>query len=331
MFLESFAWEIEISNLKECKEVNNDENFYFLAWVQNPKIRNRDNQIVVKNYFAFDLDCRNLIAKDLDIPPEQVPDYEILWIADSFKDFMKWKEFWDWRYIVFSWNGLHIYYTGETLRIPEDVTTSEYQDAMLAYQYEFKSIFESPYMIPDPACINIGRVFRLPWSYNQRSKYPTLWKTECRILYEQDVNSKLVWDIPRIWKSVQEKRLKLIQIEKERREKERELKMRNWELNRDSEKVKEELKQIPIEDVFDKLGIIQHAWFNWRNWIDPKDRSYFSFWKDKENFIHVANSTTLAPYSNWNDWLDNFHLVMNMLSIDFPKSVEWLKNNFYSK
>jgi len=61
--------------------------------VNDPNIRNRDSQIVEKNYFAFDLDCRNLIAKELDIPPEQVTDSEILKIADDFVNFMKGKEF----------------------------------------------------------------------------------------------------------------------------------------------------------------------------------------------------------------------------------------------
>lgn len=330
MFLKSFAGEIEISNLKECKEVNTEENFYFLAGVTDPKVRNRDSQIKLKNYFAFDLDIRSLVSKGTWIPPEEVYDSEILWIADTFKDYLKGKEFGDWRYIVFSWNGLHIYYTGKTLRVPEDITASEYQDAMMAYQFEFKSIFESEYMIPDPACINIWRVFRLPWSYNQRSKYPTLWKTQCRILYTQDIDSELVWEMPTVWKIIQEKKIKLLNLEKEKRIKEREVKIKSWELNKESEKIKEDIKQIPIEEVFDRLGVIQHGWFNGKNWIDPRDRSYFSFWKDKDNFIHVANSTTLAPYTNWLDGLDNFHLVMNTLNIDFPRAIEWFKNNFYS-
>lgn len=331
MFLESFAGEIEISNLKECKPMNKDENFYFLAWVTDPKIRNRDNQIKVKNYFAFDLDCRSLIAKDNEMNPEDIPDSEILWIADFFVESMKDNEFWDWRYIVFSWNGLHIYYTWKELRVPEDITASEYQDAMIAYQMEFRSIFWSAYMIPDTACVNIWRIFRLPWSINQRSKYPKLWPIECRILYTQDKDSEFVWEMPKIWKIVQQKRLQILQQEKEKREKQREVKIRSWELNRDSERMKDEINSIPIEDVFDKLWIIQHWWFTGRNWIDPRDRSYFSFYKDKENFIHVANSTTLAPYSWWKDWLDNFSLVMHSLNLDFPRAIEWLKNNFYSK
>lgn len=330
-FLKSFSGNIEISNLKEVKEMNNNENFYFLSWVKHKDKRNWDRDIVEKNYFAIDIDIRTLIAKEWDITPEDIKDSEIISTAETFKDFVKWKEFWDWRYIVFSWNWLHLYYTGKTMKVPEDITPSEYQDAMMAYHYEFKSIFESPYMIPDPACINIWRVFRLPWSYNQRTKFPTLGKTQCKILYSQDIDSKLVDDMPRIGKVIQEKKIELLKRDSERRKKEREVKILSWELNSDNEKLKEELKNIPIEDVFDKLWIIQTAWFNGRNWIDPRDRTYFSFWKDKDNFIHVANSTTLAPYSDWKDWLDNFSLVMNVLWIDFKNSIEWLKNNFYSK
>lgn len=99
--------------------------------------------------------------------------------------------FWDYSYSCDSGNGLHLYYTW-TERYIDKFTYSNW----VKYIYEqINNIIAKLWYVCDPACTNIWRIMRLPWTINPRRKeikkeiLRDLWDYECKILEEQPQDS----------------------------------------------------------------------------------------------------------------------------------------------
>ena len=85
---------------------------------------------------------------------------------------------------------MHLYYVGETLKVPQDITAREYQAAVKLLYETFEKIVDAKYLVPDYACRNIARIMRLPGSVNQKTG------KRVEILAERDIYSSIISKLP---------------------------------------------------------------------------------------------------------------------------------------
>lgn len=306
-FLSHFGWNIEISNLKEIVEPNNTENIYFLAWGKEKTKRNTDSDIIEKNYFLMDFDIRNFFREQGD----EITDDEIIEIGNDLGLFLNnHPKYWfnQWRFIVFTGNGLHLYYVWDSLKVPEDITPREYSAGVSRIYEEFANHLKCEYLVPDPMCKNIGRIARLPDTINQKTGKKAF------ILKEQNETSVLVSRLPQYGK-------RQIELETEFNN----LLAKKYALLAKEELLKwadksllEAILKYPVETLLMESGKVEITWFvNGKNFIDPRDKSYYGFYKSNDgNYIVVGGSTTLSPYADGRDGLNPFHLVQGLYGLD---------------
>jgi hypothetical protein len=66
-----------------------------------------------------------------------------------------------------------------------------------------------------------------------------------------------------------------------------------------------------------------------KNFVDPRDNSYYGFWKAQDwNYIVTGGSTTIAPYSNWLEWLNPFSLVKWLYWLEDRQVYDWFRSYF---
>lgn len=307
-FLSVFAWDIEISNLKKIIEPNDEENIYFLAWISEKWRRNNDHDIIVKNYFFLDFDIRNFFR---DNEKSEISDDDIIEIWEDLARFLNENPkygFNQWRYIVYTWNWIHLYYVWDTLEVGKDITVREYQAWVKKIYQAFHEWIWSEYLEPDMACRNIGRVARLPWTINQKN-----WQ-RVRILAEQNENAILVSKI-KLYGSKQ------IELENEYQDllaKKYALLAREEMLKWKDRKFIEKILEYPVESLLiESWKIDIWNFVNNKNFVDKRDNSYYGFYKANDwNYIVVWWSSTLSPYADWRDWLNPFHLVQWLYGLD---------------
>lgn len=143
--------------LDEFMENNQDKDLYFLANVDTDKQYKRasDDDIKKKKYVYFDFDIRK---EQPDITDEHIKEMGVCWgqILNETK-------FNFWSYIVFSGNGLHIYYIGDAC----DVDKEKYSLGYDIFRKKIENILEFE---ADVSCRNVGRIARIPGSYNNKKK-----------------------------------------------------------------------------------------------------------------------------------------------------------------
>jgi len=318
-FLSVFSWDIEISNLKQIVEPNETENIYFLSGISKKDKRNNDNDIVVKNSFFLDFDMRKYFREkeNIEITDEEIKEYGVeLW--EFLKKSGKYG-FSQWRYIVFTGNGLHLHYVGDAMRVPEDITPKEYYSWVSRIYKSFYEFMWVPYFEPDWMCRNIARVARLPWTINQKTGKRT------EVIAEQDVKSILVSKIKQYGVAQIELDNEYQALLAKKYALEAKQKMMEWENRKEIERILD----YPVEALLMESGKIDIGWFvRNKNFIDPKDKSYYGFYKANDgNYIVVWGSTTLAPYADGKDWLNPFDLVKWLYNLD-PK---WVFKFFEAK
>jgi hypothetical protein len=149
------SYEDIIEKLKE-------EDGYLLGGV-DPTIKNRasDDDVLKKNYFFLDFDIRqHLKTQDA----TEVSDTEVKEIGIGIIHSLNTHEaLKNWRYLIFSGNGCHVYYFGD----PVEVTSKEqWRSGMKRLHEAVKKCVDIP---PDPGCINVGRISRIPGTYNWKN------------------------------------------------------------------------------------------------------------------------------------------------------------------
>lgn len=194
MKLLKWSNDIEFNNLNKVlrrSECEWQKNIYFCAGVRKwLSKRCNDDDIESKNYFAVDidirLDCYNQVWVVLD--HEQLLEHMeevISKIADAGLD--------DYSIAVCSWNWLHLYYVGTERKI-EKMTYSHW--VQMIYENINNAIKSTGYKC-DPACHNISRIMRLPWTINPRLKIKKdeilrdLWDYTCDVMMFDPKISKL--------------------------------------------------------------------------------------------------------------------------------------------
>jgi len=158
---------------------NTTDNIFFLSGVRSKSTsRASDKDIASKKYFYIDLDIKKALAtqpqfKDIYKLPSEVGNQKVLKYANQVKQLLGTTRLSDWRYIVYTGNGVHVYYVSETaLDVGTDITALQYKKWIEMILNEFEGLsndsFTKSLLSPDRACSNIWRISRLAWSYNHK-------------------------------------------------------------------------------------------------------------------------------------------------------------------
>jgi len=191
---------------EDVKKYINTENIYFLSGgilseKKQQYFRFKDHEIHSKNYFAIDIDLRNQY-------PWEITNIEIVreWLSLASLLWENHELFWEWSYIVFSGNGIHIYYVWDEISL-----------SPIKYKLWVKRIFKmwddfigNEVLYSDHACCNLARILRLPETKNQKNG------ATVKILAEQKKNSALfnnisLYSLIEAWEDI----LKNINIQKQ--------------------------------------------------------------------------------------------------------------------
>ncbi len=197
MKLLKWSNDIEFNNLNKVlkwSECEWQKNVYFCAGVKKwLSKRCNDDDIESKKYFVVDIDirleCYNQVWVVLDHNQLLEHMEEIISkIADAGLD--------DYSIAVCSWNWLHLYYVGTERKI-DKMTYSHW--VQMIYENINNAIKSTGYKC-DPACHNISRIMRLPWTINPRSKIKkdellwNLWDYTCDIMiFDPKISNLYEW------------------------------------------------------------------------------------------------------------------------------------------
>jgi len=156
--------EKDIDGVDSIVENNKDKNIYWLGGI-NPekKGRAKDDDITKKNYLYIDFDIRATYEND---PTKKISDKEIImawdWMKEGLNDH---EDLNDWHSCIFTGNGLHVYYFFDDVIEWDKKDYSELVSGLLDIAAEQTMMKKEV----DRACINIGRLARLPGSVNQKT------------------------------------------------------------------------------------------------------------------------------------------------------------------
>lgn len=149
-------------NYQSYIDANANKDLFLLGGV-DPTIgvrRAKDNDVRKKNYFLVDIDVREIWRKkreeitDEHIKEQGIAIVELLNKSGTIAG--------DWRLIVFSGNGLHIWYVGDPIAIE---SKEAWKEGLRTFLRGFEMRIGLP---PDYACINLSRLSRIPCSYNNK-------------------------------------------------------------------------------------------------------------------------------------------------------------------
>lgn len=158
---------VEINNLNTLltfKDARGKDNIYFCAGLpEKPLARCKDQEFTHKKYIFVDIDIReNHYRRTQEVLDDDRLTDEIQKILNALQQ----SGLDDFSYAVFSWNGLHLYYTGEEIEIDHKTYSA---GVRRLYQMINEKIKPLGYQV-DWACHNIARISRLPWTINTRHK-----------------------------------------------------------------------------------------------------------------------------------------------------------------
>lgn len=310
---------IQIGEVNRLCQPDDKLNMFFCANVSDhDPMRSRDNKggtkhpmthrasdidIVHKNYIYFDFDIR----KDMEEMGLKIKDSEIKRVAESMADELESRRYFqDWSYIVFTGNGLHIYY------IDAEPTLINHDHFSIGYDLMRRKMHTLVGYEPDPACKNPARIARLPGSYNNKGSIPKL----VEVVKYQDKRSKI---LPIIMKrgAEEEKRLRgIAEFEESLRE------IRKRECLYSTDEIIEKINQIPIQNEILKD---YPSWrFDGKNFWNPdKSRACSSFINDKKVLI-ISDSRWFASiqYKGCGTFLYRREMseLTNKQTIDYFKS-----------
>lgn len=302
-------------NKEDIEQFKKSESIYFVSWWDLSKKKEvfhrfKDHEIESKNYFAIDIDLRNNLKEKYD---EEISNIDIVrtWL-DLWKQLIYDHElFWQWSYIVFTWNGLHIYYVW-----------NEYNFKPYQYKLWVKHIFKMwdeyviknwyDCLVSDHACCNLARILRLPGTINQKNG------AKVRIISQQNINSDLL-DKIKIYALIEAEESEIknrIAVE------EMSLKNYNSEWNEDYEKI----NSIPAYQIAQTL--IPNFTFakNGKNFNNNK-KGFTGYYYVKETNT-ICNGGSRYFLFDWdeNSCWNNFSIIKNWFWYTNRETFEWFKD-----
>jgi hypothetical protein len=299
-------WNIKVISKEEALE-NKTDNIYFCAWIDTHTSylngeRAKDDDIVEKNYLCIDLD----IKKNFHLEYWEECSYDdIEKEAENIINFLDEDYLKEFSFIVISGWWLHIYYTWEFQKFDK-----------LEHKMWVKEIFEkwdnyfwNKTFSSDPACSNISRILRLPWSINQ--KY---WK-ECKIIYNEKKDSKLFNNLKFFAKQ------RLEREETERLKKEAEVLSK---FSKTDNGFYEQINKIPAYTIAQKL--IPQYIFDWKKNF-KNGKGWFTAYFYNPNTNTIINGWS-RHFNYWDDssWFNNFSLVKHFFNLTNAETFNFFKN-----
>lgn len=305
-------WEVNVISRQEALN-KKDSNIYFLWWVRNDFIHNSENKRVKdidinkKNYFCIDIDLR----KNFENSGWVITDDEIIEQGLLLWEELKTNKFFsEWRYIVFSWNWLHIYFVWEQVLVDID-----YKDYALWVSRIFRK-FDSEIwweFICDHSCKNIARILRLPWSINQKN-----WQ-EVKIISFQNKYSSLVWNIPAL--ATEEKKELELKNQEKKKEVEELLSKFSWDDNKIYDII---LYQIPAWQIAQL--ILPEFPYNWKK--NFKNKKWWFTWyyyvKETNSICNWGSRYFLFDWDEWSCW-DNFQMIKRSKNLTNAETFKFFK------
>lgn len=343
MFLDRFRsdkWKIEFIAIwqtgatvipEEYALKTKSSNVYFLANVRKDLVYNwfnraKDIDIIEKNYLVIDIDYRKQAQETLWYNPT---DDEII---NFWKDIEKYlleehTYLWDYDFIVFSWNWLHIYYLWE----PKAIEPNDYAYAMERIMREWDKYWWNPVYNADKACKNIARIIRLPWSINQKT-----WK-ECFVISERQGSWLLFNSIQVLAEAEKEEVLKKREEENQRKieEYQKQEKMNrliNWDKYEENQeklhKLFKKIDSIPAYLVAQKINPMFPLSKNWKNFDNEKWwYTWYYYLKDMNAIVNWWSQHFLFNWTINSCWTPS-NLVKHQYDFTWKETIDWFKKNF---
>ncbi len=320
--METVKWKIEFVSMwssiktiqkKDIKRFINNNNIYYLPWVaENLEDWKRasDRDIQSSKRFCIDIDLRSNLKEKYD---EEITNLEIVrtWI-DLWKQLIDDHElFWQWSYIVFTWNGLHIYYVWNEYKF----TPGQYK---LWVKHIFKIwddyVIENWYdcLVSDHACCNLARILRLPGTINQKNG------AKVRMLLEQNKNSELV-DKIKIYALIENE-----ENEIKNRIALSEMKLKNYETqwNEDYDKI----NSYPAYQIAQQLVPNFPFAKNWKNFHNEKKGFTGYYYVKDTNTICNGGSRYFKFDGDDNSCWNNYSIIKHWYSLSDREVFQWFKD-----
>jgi len=307
------TWNIEFNTLNKTysslNQISNfsEQNIFFCCWLSKPLSRRcGDNDISLKNYFVLDLDIRQNSE-------DEISNEEIVACADILEESLENTSFKDWSYIIYSGNGLHIYYVGDSI----SPTARQYSDWVGYIYKEFERVVDNPLFKPDHACKNIARILRVPTSTNQKN-----WAV-VSILKEKEVVSKLVWRIPQF--AEKEALIREKDVE-ERKQRALEVRRSVEQRGGGATNIYDEIDSIPAWQISEWLKPeFKYSW-NRNFHSDDKNKKWTAFYYSESRNCIMNWGSSHYDYLGAGAWFWPFDLVKNEKGWTNLETFKFFKN-----
>ena len=321
-------WKINIVSKEEALN-NKEKNYYYLGWVRKDLIYNWNNRakeidIIEKSYCVVDLDIRKNFEEKYN---EEISDEDIIKEWLNIAENLKYEDYIlaDFDFIVFTWNWLHIYWFWDYQSISPD----DYSFWVKRLYERWNNFWWDKLYEADPACKNISRILRLPWSINQKT-----WK-ECKIIFERQWEWKIFNWLKKMWikQKQEENKLKEEQIKKRVEEYQKKEQMNSLIYGKQFKDKKEEL-----EALFTKIDSIPAYVIaemlvpfklnkNWKNFDNEK--WWFTWYFYVEDLNCICNWWS-RYFNNWdvNSCYSPSVLIKNFYDYTWAETIHWFKTNF---
>ena len=290
------------------------ENTYFLAGVK-PGVHKRaaDSDVLKRGMFTLDFDIRKEVEKRSGKNVDNIEPYANEILEKLMTDSL-WSQF---RYVVFSGNGMHVHYFGEPAVITEGEgeTYACFKEEWVAGMKEMFEQLNQHLPIPcDTGCGNAGRIMRMPGSWNVKGggKRPVtieVWNPDAKLEPLQFI--------------VEKGRLALARQEERRAAERAEFAATHPDGGSD---VIDLINQIPIEQVIAQLPLGCHMKNVKKDggmrFVDEKgvERGFF---RHAQYNIIVHEGTSLFPPPASGTGYNCLSLVKQILGVGAREAIDW--------
>ena len=285
-------------------KINKVDNMYFTYWLDLKTNSRRKEDFVEKRGFFIDLDLR----KNYEIEYlEKISDEDIIeeWLS-IWKNLKKEnKLLWEFSFIVFSWNWLQIHYLWDW----QYYTPEEYSIWVKEIYKLWDEFWADKIYVADPACCNISRVMRVPWTINQKN-----W-SETKIIFEDYQISELANSISIFANK------KIFWDEKEKELKEKEMRKK---FNKEDNNFYEEINKIPANIIAEYL--LPQFKFNKNGKNFDNLENWFCWYYYNKNTNSICNGG--SRYFNWGNeasCFNNFSIIKNHFNLTNKDTFEFFK------
>lgn len=276
----------------------NGKNLYFLGGVDSSKGKERaaDRDVKLKNYVYFDIDLRKSHPEMTD---EGIKD-SVGWFEELLESDDKFR---NWRYMVYTGNGIHIYYFFDPISIYDKAL---WRLGMGQLIEELSALLGEAV---DTSCVNAARIARMPGSQNLKSRPGK----DVLILKHQERLAVFGKHIEELGAA----KMEIMKQENER--KEAKLKLM-FPLAMDTYKA---IQSLPVADVVCRT----FGWeFNGKHFFEPGTKAKSAcFVPENENFLVHGGTHHLPPTQVG---FRPFEIVKEAKKIENGATFEWFRNQY---